>query len=190
MAGEFYPFGGTRSSGTGTTAPLTSGRETVPRVTVSNAVGPITSGQMQFAFFTPDTSYSSTLVRVGCGATAAASVTLARVGLYTVDSAGNLALVASTANDTTLFATINTMYTKTWTTPVTVNGGQQYAVGVLVTATTMPAWLGVALSTAMAAEFALAPRLTGTLASQADLPASTSTAALANTHRVIYAAIA
>lgn len=113
-----------------------------------------------------------------CG-TAAASNTLIRWGVYEVDeSDGDLTLVASTANDTTLFAATNTKYTKALSSAWAKEAGKLYAIGSLVVGGTMPTLLAVDVSggapPGMLSTLAgLDPQLTGFLASQADLPAST-----------------
>lgn len=68
---------------------------------------------------------------------ASATITLQRMGLYTVDSTG-LTLVASTAHDAALWQAVQA-YTKNVTeTGVVLQAGQRYALGVLFVGTTAP----------------------------------------------------
>lgn len=84
-------------------------------------------------------SETITRIQVYTGATAAgATPTLVRMGIYQRVVAGptgvinTWGLVASHANDTTLFAAANTTYTKTLTTTFNKQAGSDYAVGMLI----------------------------------------------------------
>lgn len=79
------------------------------------------------------------------GGTAASGLSLARMGLYTVDSSTNVAtLVARTASDTTLWASTFTTYARALATAggypasYAVTRGSWYAFGVIAVGTTMP----------------------------------------------------
>lgn len=150
------------------------------------------SQSLRLAHFTARDSVASTQVRVLSGATAAgATPTLARLALYRIDTLLGIltyTLVASTANDTALFAAANTTYTKSWSSAVAVAAGQRYAFGVLVvTGATAPTLIGRSfLSTD---EATVVPRLSGVLAAQADLPATFADSALAVSATAPYAAI-
>src|SRR4051794_12969175 len=100
---------------------------------------------------------------------------------------GDLTLVASTANDTTLFAATNTAYTRTLKDPTGVTTqafskvvGNTYAIGVLVvTAATSPTLCGLVLPTAFGSQtWSPAPSMAYSLSGQADLPASVDHTAL------------
>lgn len=171
---------------------LTTGQETVSRLNaVSNAVSLSASQAMRLSYFTGRKSETSTQVRIYTGATAAgATPTLARVGLYTIAANGGGTLVASTANDTALFATLNTAYTKAWSAPYAMVAGQRYALGVLVvTAAALPTFQGALPFPGAAAELMVAEVLTANLTGQADLPASFASGSLAISGSRIYAAI-
>lgn len=147
------------------------------------------SGTLRLSYFTARKTEITTQVRQSTGQTAAAATpTLCRIGLYTVAANGDLALVASIANDTTLFATINTAYTRAWTVAYQKTAGQRLALGILViSAAAMPVMMGSSVPDA--AELALAPRLTGAVGGQADLPANIATGAVGTSGSRIYTAI-
>lgn len=151
---------------------LTSGQETMPRSAVSSNATSQGTGLHRLTYFTAITGFLSSQVRLFSGGTAAAATpTLARVGLYTVAANGDGTLVASTPNDTALFASTNTAYTKSWSTPYTLVKGQRYALGVLVvTAATAPSLTGQAFQVGTLP--GAAPRITGGLTGQADLLSS------------------
>lgn len=66
-------------------------------------------------------------------ATPPTGITLARLGLYQyLPVADSWTLVASTANDTTLFSVANTLYKRPVTTPFTLTAGTTYGFAVLV----------------------------------------------------------
>lgn len=156
--------------------------------------GILTGNQtLRFTFFNARKGILTTQVRVLSGSTAAgATPTLCRLGLYLFarDSQNVLTgtLVASTANDTALFAAASTSYTRSWSAPYQMQAGQRYALAVLVvTAATAPTLVG--RSMVSADEAALAPRLSGQLTGQADLPATFVDSALAVSGSAPYAAI-
>lgn len=167
---------------------LTTGEESMPRELITSAGVTLATGQMRLTYFTARKSETTTQVRVYSGTTAAAATpTLCRIGLYSVASDGSGTLVASTANDTTLFATISTAYTRSWTTPLAKVAGRRYAIGVLVvTAAAAPALAGQTFS--VSAELQQAPLMTGAVSSLTDLP-STTTATPAGSGSRVYAAL-
>jgi hypothetical protein len=169
---------------------LTSGEGTTLRenATTGAAVA-ATTGIMRLAYFTALKSETTTAVRVGTGTTAAAATpTLCRIGLYSIAANGDGTLVASIANDTTLFAGASTSYTRSWSTPYAKVAGQRYAVGLLVVSgATTPTLNGVALSSS--AEAAVAPRLAGLISGQTDLPSSFVAGDVAVYGGLLYAAI-
>lgn len=175
---------------------LTIGEGIPSRVagTVVPTTGVLTvSGSLRLAFFSSRKQVATSQVRVLSGVTAAdATPTICRIGLYLVarDSQNVLGgtLVASTANDTALFAVADTTYTKSWSVPYSMQLGQRYALGVLVvTGATAPTLVGRSfLSTA---EAATDPRLSGVLTAQADLPATFLDSALAVSASAPYAVL-
>lgn len=148
---------------------LTIGQATFPRSFATTAVAP-GSGNMRLTYFTAWKTETSVSVRMVAGSTPAVAPTLSRVGLYTVAANGDGTLVASFANDTAFLSAASTTYTKAWTTPYAVVKGQRLALGQLMVAGTTSTVLGATVSNA--AEAAEAPRMTGTVGGQADLPAS------------------
>lgn len=154
------------------TQALTTGEETVPRHLVGSSTSSLSTQSLRLAFFTARKSETITQVRaVVSGTAAGATPSLVRFGLWIVDSSGNGTLVASTANDTSLFASTNTAYTKALSSSYTKVAGQRYAAGWLcVTATTAPQIFGA--SPTLGTETAVAPRTSGTWGGQSDLPAS------------------
>ena len=164
---------------------LRSGIAVLRREDVSTSGLGSTSGTMYLTFFTATDRLTSTQVAVPSGGTAAAATpTLVRFGLYAVDGIGNLTLIASTVNDTTVFAAANTYYSKSWSSPVTVHKGQRYALGVLVvSAAAMPQFAGLSTSFIVAAT---APRICGQVVSQSDLPSSVAVGSVANIGNLVY----
>jgi len=165
---------------------LTTGHESLPRTLTSGSPQPAT-GSLRFTYFTARRAEPATQVRVWTGTTAAAATpTLVRFGLYMVEPNQDLTLVASTANDTTLLAAPSTSYTKALQASYTFQPGVRYAFGPLVVSgTTMPNYPGLSLSV-NAAEQAVAPRLTGALSGQTDLPATVAAGSIAISGFMIY----
>lgn len=152
---------------------LTTGEDAFPRELLVTTVASST-GQIRLTYFTARKTEVTTQVRMWTGATAAAATpTLCRIGLWTADAAGaGIALVASTANDTTLFAATSTSYTRSWSASYTKIAGQRYAVGALVVSGSATPTFGGATGPAYAVEAASAPAMSGVITSQSDLPSS------------------
>jgi hypothetical protein len=114
---------------------LPSGETALMRsVAAANTVG-TASGVLKLSYFTALKTETITQVRLYVGAVAAASTpTLCRIGIWSASDNGALtALVASTANDTTLLTgTTNSRRTKSLSASLSKTLGQRYAVGVLV----------------------------------------------------------
>lgn len=167
---------------------LTSGESTLSRRAIMNGAT-LTSGIVRLTYFTARKTETINSVRVGTHTTAAgATPTLCRIGIYSVDGSGNLTLVASTANDTALFAAASTTYTKALSASWSKTAGQRYAVGVLVvTGATAPTIQGQILS--IADELAQAPRLCGARSGQSDLPSSISVGNVADATHQCYVAM-
>lgn len=154
---------------------LTTGEETFSRNLISINSGVTTSQNVRMSYFTARKSETTTQVRVISGSAAAgATPTFCAMGLYLIDpSTGDGTLVASTANDTSLFATTNTVYTRSWQASYAKVAGQRYSLGVLVvTAAALPTLTGNANNAGLTAEWGVAPRLTGTLTGQSTLPST------------------
>lgn len=165
---------------------LRSGEETVDRRVVnSSSIGLAASGALRLTYWTARKSETVNQVRIRTGGTAAAATpTLCRIGVYEEAGSGDLALVASIANDTTLFAAGSTVYTRNFSAPWQKRRGTRYAMGLLVvSAAVLPTFYGISGITAGngldSAELAATPRLNGNLSSQTDLPSSITTGSVA-----------
>lgn len=137
------------------------------------------SGVEHFTYFLANRSATVNMIRFQTGSVAAATSTLARVGLYTVAANGSLTLVASCANKTTFTGTFAAQ-TCALTVPYALVAGEKYAVGILQVATTPASLLGAWVN---ALFLGATPALAGTKASQADLAASVAAGALPGTHQ-------
>lgn len=152
---------------------------------------PALSGSFKLSFFTARKTETTTQVRVLSGATAAgATPTLCRLGLYLVDGSDNGTLVASIANDTTLWASATSSYTRSWSSSYAKVAGQRYALGqLIVTSNALPSWPGYALMASAQSEANQVPRLNGAIASQTDLPSSFTVGSIAGSLNRHYGAI-
>ena len=142
---------------------------------INQSTGPGT-GAIWLTYFTPAATATISQITMASGITASSGLTLARMGLYTVDGSGNLTLVARTASDTTLFNTNQTIYVRNLNTtggyPATYQliAGTRYALAIIMTGTTMPSLACLGYSqTVGAAITALSPRTNGTYTGQTDL---------------------
>lgn len=169
---------------------VSSGEETFERLFMSSSGSPTsTSGRLILGYFTARKTETTANVRVISGNVAAAATpTLCRIGLYTEAANGDLALVASTANDTALFASTFTPYVRAWTASYAKVMGQRYALGILVVSgAAMPALYGN--GGVSSSEAAIAPRLCGMVTGQADLPVSVLAASVAANNACPYGVV-
>jgi hypothetical protein len=170
---------------------LATGEETLDRrwVAVRNLAS--TSGIMHLTYFQARKTETSTQGRVITGDTAAVTVTHAMFGVYSVAANGDLTLVATTADDTTLFAAVNTAYTRSWTASFTKTAGVTYAWARLIAATTMPTFMGAnPFSGQGISEGAQSPRITGANGSGLTaLPSSVTAGSVSLTSGYDYAVI-
>lgn len=160
-----------------------SGVETLNRANCGiNNVPTMTSGVLRLAYFASPVSVTVSKCVTSTGGTGAgATPTLCRVGLYSVASNGNLTLVASIDNDTTMWASSNTEYEKALSASYTIVGGQRYAAAALVvTGTTPPNLFGIVPAHGSSAVLARNPRLSGFVNSQTDLPATVANGSITN----------
>lgn len=158
---------------------VAGGEETLLRqdCTASSTSG-LASGRIFFGFFTARANRTVTGFRIDTGNTAAATITLARLGLYTSNLDGSsLTCVAACAPSTTLGTATFTPYTAAFATN-TVGGqamptsyalaeGARYAIGGIWVGTTMPTFYGQSNLYNLAAS--RSPRLAGILNGQTDL---------------------
>jgi hypothetical protein len=180
-------FSGTYSLGAGR---ISVGCEPFSRLT-ANGIASTTSGILRLTYWTAYQTFTAGSVRIGCSTTAAgATPTLCRIGIYSVAGNGDLNLIVATANDTTLFASTLTRYTKALSGTATITAGNRYATGVLVvTAATAPTIIGQVSSSAFGAEMAESPRMAGSLSAQSDLPNSVPAADVSNHYQMMYVAV-
>jgi hypothetical protein len=160
---------------------------TLPR-NISSASLVFASGTTNFTFFTPVQGGPVSQISIASGSRASVSLTLCRIGLYTYDfNTDECTLVARTASDTTLFNTINTLYTRSFNTTggypasYTLVAGQRYALGVIQVGTTTAFLLGANHSSLMTG---FDWRIAGT-SSNADLPTTASSLSSTNA-RLVY----
>jgi hypothetical protein len=157
------------------------------RKDITSSAVTVASGSLRLAYFTAQRPNEFiTQIRLYSGSTAAgATPTLVRIGVYEVNEVtGDLTLVASTANDTTLFAATNTSYTKALSASWLKEKGKRYAIGVLVvTAAAVPTFTGQ--NAIPAGEAAMSPRITAYTA-QTDLPNTITAGSLTNGASRIY----
>lgn len=161
------------------------GQETSPRALASVANQP-GSGTMRLSYFTARKTEKVGSVVAYTGGAAASAITLSRIGLYTVGADGSslTALIASTADDTSLFSAINTEYTKAFSTPVQLVAGQRYAIAPLILATTTPSLYGP--PSPPAALLTKFPRTSGAVTGQTDLPASVTSGSIVTSGFSLY----
>lgn len=157
---------------------VTGGESTIRREDAITSLA-ITSGQLRLGYFTARQTRTISTLRISCVVAAGATPTLIRIGVYSVDSAGNLTLVGATPNDTTLLAVGFTSYAKAVSVPFQVKAGARYAAGSLVvTAASVPNVSARQLQIAGSETFA-APTLCTALNGQSDLPSSIAVGSLA-----------
>jgi hypothetical protein len=168
---------------------LASGQEVLARdLVTSNKAA--TSGALFLTYFTARKDEAETKVRsYSTGTAAAATPTLVRIGLYQAESNGDLTLVASTANDTTLYAAANTAYEKALQAGYSLVKGRRYALGFLVVSGVAVPTLAAAPANTALDETAKTPRLSGVLTGQTDLPTTITAASIGTTAQRIYGAL-
>lgn len=184
QADDLYLSGGNFMTGAIETAPrhLLNGSATLNNTTVF------------LSYLTAPVSMAVNNILMLCGSTAGVTPAHLQVGLYTVDGAGAITLVASSTDaagaSTQLLAT-NTEYTFALTTgqPYAVVRGQRYAIGIVYSFTTQPKLVGNFIASATQAR---APRVSASYATgnPTTLPAGPiANASLANTGNFLYAAL-
>lgn len=123
--------------------PLAAGENLFPRWAPANDIQAVT-GVLQLTAWTAVTPASAcNTVSLSTASTVAAGLTYANVGVYSVNSAGNGTLLASTGDihaTSGLFQTAYDGYDLTLTSSFTRAAGSRYALGVLLLGTTMPSF--------------------------------------------------
>lgn len=157
---------------------LLVGEATIRRREISSNAASIASQSLRLTYFTAKKSEVISQISTVTGGTAAAATpTLCRFGVYKVESNGDLTLVASTANDTTLFAAATTQYTRSLQAPFNKIRGQRYAIGVLVVSgVATPTFHGHTVN--QISITTMEPKQGALISGQADLPASITSASL------------
>lgn len=167
---------------------LTSGEGTLSRREVNGSSVASGNGNLRLTYFTAKKTETITQIRTMVN-TAAVGASLARVGIYSVDGSGNLTLVASIADDhSNLWIAATTVYTRSLSASWSKVKGTRYAIGILVVGTsTAPTFYGQ--STLLASECGIAPRISGILASQTDLPSSITAGSVGDSGHQTYVAL-
>jgi hypothetical protein len=133
-----------------------------------NRSATFTTGTIYWTFFSPMHNHTASSVAVASAGTATTGATVIQMGVYSFDNTTATKL-ASTANDTTIFGTRNTVYSRNLDMPVTFVAGQRYGFAILVIASA-PGTAYLAFGYPPAALNALAPVMRGYLDSQTNLP--------------------
>jgi hypothetical protein len=165
---------------------LTTGQATFNRHLINGYPAPGT-GNLRLTYFTARKSETVVSFRTVV-TTLATTVTLSRIGLYSVDGSGNLTLVASTTNDVDLWRSTGGSITKALTTSYAVTRGQRYAVGLLIVNSGTACLLAGNIQVG-SAEAAIAPRLSGFVGSQTDLPSTVASGSVSNSGNMFYTAL-
>lgn len=132
----------------------------------------------------------SQVLIASAGTAAAATPTLIRFGIYSIAASGNLALIGSTPNDTSLFAATFTEYTKALSVATSLAAETLYAFGYLiVTGVAAPIVSGSSISGAAAQGTGNRPRRVAVLSGQSDLPSSITVGSLALSTVAVYAVL-
>jgi hypothetical protein len=135
-----------------------------------NRAATFDSGTVYWTFFTPLETKAVTTMSVASAGTATSGVTTAKIGIYSFDETTATRL-GYTANDTSLFTTRNTVYTRNLNTTVTLIAGVRYGLAVLVVATT-PGTGYLAFGYPPSILNALDPVMRGYIVGQSDLPST------------------
>lgn len=124
----------------GNSASAVGGIESLSRFGLTTLTG--VSGQLWVSYVTAAASGPIGRLMVATGDTAAVSVTLARIALFTSDAAGNITKVAQTADDDTIGAGTFSPYDRVlstaggWPAEYAIARGRRYAFGFLMVAAT------------------------------------------------------
>jgi len=165
---------------------LADGENTFARRLINIAGLAPGNGNLRLTYFTAQRTETVTDVRTLC-TVASVGATLARIGVYSVASNGDLTLVASTANDTTLWESTGSV-TKALSASLSKVRGTRYAVGLLTVGTsTSPQLSGI--EQVANTETAVEPRLSALVSSLADLPSTIASGSLVATFHQYYAAL-
>lgn len=175
-------------------ARIATGQETIPRVCVNSGGITTASQRLICTMFTARKTETVSQITAYSGPTAAgATPTLVKLGLFTVAANGvDVTLIGVTASDTSLFASANTAYTRSFASAATASivAGQRYAIGILVvTGAALPTYPGLTPSSIGNTIAFEAPVMCGLLGSQSDMPALNATVTLTAGSTPIYAEV-
>lgn len=148
---------------------LTSGMENFPRDSITGYAS-LVSQRLSLVYFTCDKIFTATQIRSFSGTTAASGATTAKMGIYLVNSDSTLTLLAKSANNTSLWSTINTVYTEVLDASVSMVRNQRYAFACLFDGTTPPNLVGQSYTNGNILTYT--PRLVGDFTGQTDIPSS------------------
>lgn len=160
---------------------LRAGGETVPPRHMINSFNAVdlsflASGRVYLSFLTAKRTESINTLQLHTGSLAAgATPTVVRYGVWSAAANGDLTLIASTPNDTTLLSAIHTVYPKALSATWNKQAGQDYAVGfIIVSGASMPHLVGKIFPSTdyIGAETFLHPRIVAVRNGEANLPAS------------------
>jgi hypothetical protein len=173
--------------------------ETAPRLFFSTNSS-LTTGNAYFTYFTPDISLTvQNLVASTGPITVVGTITLARMGLYTVDVSNNLTCVARTANTIAMFSSLNTITTQA----IADNGaaspsaitsyhlvrGQRYAMAFIEIGASTAPQIGSRQLPNGALGQSLTPVLCTQISAQTDLASSYTNASLSGSVSFMYGAL-
>jgi hypothetical protein len=169
---------------------LTNGEGSIDRKAPLTGVAYGTSGNMLLTYRRAIKTETITKLSMACGTAAGATPSLIKFAVYSVnENTGDLTLVASTANDTTIFASANTGYEVNLSSSWSKTAGTLYAYGLLlISSQTLPTVIGHAhlASTGVNNILALPPRVTGLVSGQTDLPSSVVSSSIAVSNRALW----
>lgn len=160
---------------------VSSGEEVLPRINAAGAAT-LVSGTIHLAYFTARKTETIGNLRSLASGTASATITTAKMGVYSVAADGSLTRVATTANDTALWGTTFTAFTKATTAPWAKVAGNRYAFAAIAVGSTMPQ---IAAASINFADAGLAPRIAAAVSGQSDLPATIAAGSIADDFRMI-----
>lgn len=167
--------GATTAQNNGTSENYTNSMFVTNRQNLRGNVTPA-SGEGYVYGFTPKQTLTASKVGIGTGATGGSGLTLARVGIYSVnESTGAMTLVASTASNTTGLTSAYNAVQIPLSAAYTFQAGVRYIVMVLIVGTTPPQLSAAAGSDDYSNNGFYAgfwPRLCGKVTGLTDLPAT------------------
>lgn len=157
------------------------GEEVFPRLLSSGGNQPPT-GILVLSYFYARKTETVTRLMTLTNQTAAATVSYAAMGVYSIDTGGAASLIGQTANDTTLFNATYQKWTRNLLAPFQKTRGQRYGFAHLVLAATTPVFAAV---NSNGHYVDLAPKMAAEVSGQTGLPASITNAAQSPAGRLL-----